>query len=195
MMVKMINLSDDELVALLNQGNHAAFTEIYNRYWQILYMHAYQMLRYEDEALDVVQDTFTSLWLHAENLHITTSLRAYLYTSTRNHTLNKISKGKTRQQHLDSFAHFIEEGRSLTEETVNYNELLKHYEAEVANLPPKMQQIFVKSRVEGLSHKAIAQELGIAENTVKTIINRALRTLRGRLTVDVTAVLYYFLFF
>ncbi len=48
--------SDNELTDLLKSGDRYAFTEIYNRYWGIMYAHVYKMLRDEEEAKDVIQE-------------------------------------------------------------------------------------------------------------------------------------------
>ncbi|MES2107969.1 MAG: hypothetical protein V4577_04445, partial [Bacteroidota bacterium] len=47
-------LSDNELLTLLREGDHAAFTAIYHRYKRLLYKHAYQRLRNEAEADDII---------------------------------------------------------------------------------------------------------------------------------------------
>ncbi|MNH46718.1 RNA polymerase sigma factor [compost metagenome] len=52
---------------------------------------------------------------------------------------------------------------------------------EIASLPPKMQEVFLMSRKDNLSHKEIADKLGITEPTVKKQVNNALKTLRVKL--------------
>ncbi|MNY44980.1 RNA polymerase sigma factor [compost metagenome] len=52
---------------------------------------------------------------------------------------------------------------------------------EIASLPPKMKEVFLMSRKDNLSHKEIADKLGIAEPTVKKQVNNALKTLRVKL--------------
>jgi RNA polymerase sigma-70 factor (ECF subfamily) len=52
---------------------------------------------------------------------------------------------------------------------------------EIDALAPKMREIFLLSRRSNLSHKEIAQKLGIAEPTVKKQVNNALKTLRVKL--------------
>ncbi|MBC8985368.1 hypothetical protein H9X96_06235 [Pedobacter sp. N36a] len=54
-------LSDKELIALLKEGNAAAYTMIYNRYFDELYVHAYQRLRDREEAQEVVHELFSGI--------------------------------------------------------------------------------------------------------------------------------------
>lgn len=186
-----LTLSDEQLIHLLKHEDRAAFTEIYNRYWQSLYRQAFWILGDEDDAIDVVHDIFTSLWNSAADLTLL-SLQAYLYRITRNHTLNLINKKKVRSSHLESLAAYMEAGHSFTEEEIAYRECDERIKEEIANLPLKMRDIFEKSRYLGLSHRAIAHELDVSEHTVKTTIYRALKRLRSRLA-DITIQLIFFL--
>lgn len=186
-----LTLSDEQLVQLLKHEDRAAFTEIYNRYWQSLYRQAFWILGDEEDAIDVVHDIFTSLWNDAADIAVL-SLRAYLYRVTRNHTLNLISKRKVRSHYLESLVAYIKTGHSSTEEEITYNECDERIKEEIAHLPLKMRDIFEKSRYLGLSHRAIAHELDVSEHTVKTTISRALKRLRSRLA-DITVQLIFFL--
>jgi RNA polymerase sigma-70 factor (family 1) len=174
--------TEKELFYQLCQGNQKAFTEIYQRYWQVLFIHAHRMLRDEDEAMDVVQDCFEKLWTQSATLKITTSLRGYLYQAVRNQTLNAIDKSKRRDYYIGLLSAYLDEARPLTDETVLFRELVQRLEEEVQHLPPRMRRIFELSRYEGLSHKEIAAEMNISENTVKTVLGRAIKVVRGKLT-------------
>src|ERR1035437_8656376 len=81
------SLSDLELSAFIKEGNHAAFAEIYERYFGVLFLHAFKRLKDEDEAKDSVQELFTTLWLKRESLVLKTSLSGYLYAAIRNRVL------------------------------------------------------------------------------------------------------------
>ncbi|MFT7720214.1 UNVERIFIED_CONTAM: hypothetical protein ODX35_18210, partial [Salmonella enterica subsp. enterica serovar Enteritidis] len=59
---------------LLKLGDEAAYAEIYDRYWAILYRYARKILLNEDESEDVVQDIFVMLWSKSRELDIRVSL-------------------------------------------------------------------------------------------------------------------------
>ena len=59
--------------------------------------------------------------------------------------------------------------------------VLRIIENEIANMPGKMREIFELSRKSHLSHREIAETLGISEKTVKNQVNNALKILRTRL--------------
>lgn len=175
------SLNDEELVVLLKEGNEAAYTLIFDRYYGLLFAHAIKMLQNEDEAKDVVQELFEVLWTKRQDLILKGSLSSYLYASIRNRILNCISHKKVECKYLESLGMFIGQENEHTDYYVRERELKRIIEAEIDALPLKMQQIFKLSRGEYLSHKEIASRLQISELTVKTQVKRALKILKPRL--------------
>jgi DNA-directed RNA polymerase specialized sigma24 family protein len=55
-------LNDNELIVLLKDNSHAAYAELYQRYYRLLFVHAYKRLKDEEQAKDIVQEFFVSLW-------------------------------------------------------------------------------------------------------------------------------------
>lgn len=182
-MDKRLIYTDYELTKFMREGRHSAFREIYERYWAVLYMHAYKMLRDEDAAMDIIQDIFMDLWEKRESLEIHTSLKSYLYQSVRYRMLDIWRKSSQHDKFLSSMTAFLTESQHITDEEVNLREFIRRMEAEVARLSPRMRQIFERSRLEGKSHKVIAQELAITDHTVKKTLNRVLHLLRSKLTM------------
>ncbi|HEY0177757.1 MAG TPA: RNA polymerase sigma-70 factor [Pedobacter sp.] len=181
--------TDEQLTLLLKTGNKAAFTEIYNRYWPLLFLHVRRMLSDDELAQDVVQELFTRIWNKAEGLEFTTSLSAYLYSSVRNRVFNVIKHEKIKESSLLDIAKFMEEGTLLADERLRYQELVNVIEAEITKMPEKMREIFELSRKDNLSHKEIAARLGISEHTVRKQVQRALKNLRHKLDLPASVVL------
>src|SRR5690606_28416459 len=152
--------TDEELLGFLRGGDREAFTEIYNRYWQVMITHACKMLKDEAEALDIVQDIFLTIWNRSSEWHIESSLKAYLYTATRNQALKVINRSYRKDAFATELAAAYEEGLSTTDEAVAFQEFADILEATIQTLPPRLKVVYQKSREQGLSHKAIAQELG-----------------------------------
>jgi RNA polymerase sigma-70 factor (ECF subfamily) len=70
--------------------------------------------------------------------------------------------------------------------------LAKQIEDEIANLPARMREVFELKRKHNLSYKEIATAMNISELTVKTQMNKAIGTLRGKLGNSVN--LFFLLF-
>jgi len=174
--------TDEELTDLLKCGDKAAFTEIYNRYNGTLYIFALKRLRSRDEAMDLVHELFLTLWNNRESLIITTSLPAYLFSSVRNRIINIITHLKISKRYIDSFQNYLDKASvDTTDHLVRNNILSAFIETEIANLSPRMLQIFELSRKTNLTRKEIADELSISQETVKSQMHAALKILKARL--------------
>lgn len=173
--------TDLELWELLQSSDEDSFTEIYRRYSGVLFLHAVRILDSDEEAKDIVQDLFTNLWIRRKDLRPTNSLSAYLFTAVRNRVLDYIARRETEKRSLASLAQFLEEGVNLTDQEIRQKELTKIIEREVSLLPPRMREIFERSRRDDQSHKEIAQELHISDKTVKKQVSNALIILRRKI--------------
>lgn len=183
--------SDAELSAFLSQRDHAAFTEIYKRYWQPMFIYALKRLRNEDEAADVIQDLFTQVWNRADQVQIETALKSYLFTSVRNQTLNILARDKRVEAYVEKLAIAFEEGLNSTDQEVSFREFSMLLEREVQNLPPRMKAVYIKNKEQGKSHKTISEELGITEDSSKTTLNRALTELKTKLKPFLSALMIF----
>lgn len=179
-MIDLRTASDKELVVLLKDRDHAAFTEIYNRYSVPVLYQISQMLRDRESARDLLQDLFIALWNRPEHLHVEANLRAYLYVAARNRVFDLIEKGKVRSDYLIAVARYATEVSLETLNELDERELSKIIQREIDALPPKMKEVFELSRKENLSHLEIAKKLGISDKTVKKQINKALHVLRDK---------------
>ncbi len=173
--------SDSELAYLLTQGDERAFTEIYNRFYGLLFIHASKRLNDEEEAKDVLHQLFESLWVKRERVASDGNLSAYLYTAVRNRVLDVFAHQQVENKYVVSLQDYIDQDHVLTDYMVREKQMARLIEQEIDALPPKMREIFILSRKENKSHKEIALELGLSELTVKTQVKKALRILRSRL--------------
>lgn len=174
--------SDIELVALVKGNDELAFREIYQRYFPILHIHAFKRLEDLEVIKDLLQDIFTSFWKNRNDLTITHSLSAYLYSAVRYKITNHFLQQKTENRYLDSLQDYINTQEPVqTDFLVRQNELSQLIEKEINALPPAMRRIFIMSRFENRPHKEIASTLQLSDQTVRTQIKNALRILRRRL--------------
>lgn len=177
-MIGYNELSDKDLFKLLTQGNESAFSEMYNRYKEALYLHANRSLSNHNEARDMVQEVFTTLWTKRESLHVPDSVASYLYGAIRNRILNFIAHQKVVNRYMDAIDSFLERSHSTTDHAVRHKELENLLLREIDRLPKKMKEVFVMSRKQGMSYKQIAEELNISDQTVKKQVQRAIKILR-----------------
>jgi|SRR5882757_1232943 len=186
------DLSDFELASLIRQDDHLAYRELYYRYTEVLYSHAYTRLQDREEARDVVQEVFSKFWIKRSSIDFQLNIAGYLYTAVRNRILNLYAQEKRRSQLMDSFCKFSEQASVEPDAWIRISQLQKIVEQEIEKMPPKMRAVFELSRKHQLSHKEIAQRLGISVKTVKNQVNGALKILRSRLgTINYILFLFF----
>lgn len=127
--------TDSELLSLLRQGVESGFTEIYNRYWKNLLVVAANKTGDLDEAEEIVQDLFVSLWNRRETLEITSSLNNYLAVSVK----YRVIKALAKKNHRQKFAEQNLQNNILlddsTQEWLEFEELQQQLQELVAALP------------------------------------------------------------
>lgn len=173
--------SDMELLQLLQEGDRSAYAEIFEQYKFILHHHAIKKLPDREEVKDIIQEVFATLWTKRETISIHTNLSGYLYTALKHSILDHFSRQKVRTKYIDSMKIFEEQGQVQPDYRIREKQLSAVIEAEINALPEKMRIVFELSRKTYLSHKEIAEQLGISEKTVSRQISNALSVLRSRL--------------
>lgn len=173
--------SDTELLQSFKEGDQAAYTEIYHRYKGLLYVHAYKKLGSREEARDIIQELFTVLWNKREDLDIQTNLSGYLYTAVRNRIIKQISRKQLESKYFNQIQLQPIRPDAITDHLVRENLLVQLIEKEINSLPSRMREVFLLSRKGKLSHRQIAEQLGLSESTVKKQVNNALKVLRVKL--------------
>lgn len=180
-MLPYTTYTDNELFSLLSKDDYSAYTEIYDRYAPLLYMHAYKRLRNREEAKDIIQELFITIWERRSEIELKSNLSAYLYTSIRNRVLKVISHKQVESSYIISLQNSIQKGYATTDHLVREKELIDIIEKEINALPSKMRLVFNLSRKSHLSHREIAEKLDLSESTVKKQVNNALKVLRVKL--------------
>lgn len=180
-MVNYATHTDQELLALLKQGEHAAFSQIFERYADLLISFALRNLYDKDQAKDVVQDVFTDLWTRRVVLNITKDFRSFLFSAVKNRIFDEYKHQKVISRYLDHFKEEYQVAEYNADHLLRTRDLDALIQREIAALPPKMRAVFEMSRKEGMSRKQIAEELDLPEATVRTNMNRALKQLKNKL--------------
>ncbi|ACU02945.1 MULTISPECIES: RNA polymerase sigma factor [Pedobacter] len=181
-MLEYHKLNDNELTDLVRKSDELAFAEIYQRYWTIMYMHALKMLKNEEDARDVIQELFTTLWSKCQSLTSSINLSGYLYTIVRNKVLDLIEQKKTRSIHLESLALYLEEHHNKTLEDLTEREMMQALDHEIGQLPGKMRVIFQMRVKEHKTYKEIAEALEISDKTVKKQVSNAIKLIKPKLS-------------
>lgn len=164
------------LLQNMRNGSVEAFEQIFKRYWHSLYILAKSKVRGHQEAEEIIQNIFSTLWEKRETLLIT-NLSMYLQKSVRNRVLNLIREKITQQKYWDYYKTFIPD-LSVTENSAAFNDLNEAVEEAVNLLPEKSREVFKLSRIEGRTNAEIANLLHLSEKAIEYHLTRSLRKLR-----------------
>jgi RNA polymerase sigma-70 factor (ECF subfamily) len=188
----LLKMTDEGLQKLIYEGNEAAFSIIFNRYWKKLYTYAFKI--YKDEAVceDMVQEIFISLWKNASNTVIL-NLEAYLFRAVKYKVVNQIRNLKFDQQHIEVLDTIPDPG--LTINDLEYIDLEKNINDEIDKLTPKCREVFLLSRIEHFTNAEIAAKLNLSIHTVEKHISNALKQLRLNATSYNYLLFYWAAFF
>ncbi|MEL0650748.1 RNA polymerase sigma-70 factor [Algibacter sp. TI.3.09] len=172
--------SDSEIIRKLKVDDKKALTILYNSYWKVLYISSYNLLKNKEVCEEIIQDVFIDLWNKRKDLEIKVSLQSYLYACVRYKVFAEFRTNKMMRVEL--FDDLNERLQYTTPETKMMHKELKNFvKLVVESLPEKCKKVYKLSRQEQLSHKEIAEQLGITVKTVENHITNALRVLRTSL--------------
>ena len=172
---------DPNHIRKLKAGNQAAFESIYDCFSQKVYSIAMRFGLSRDDANEVVQDVFIKLWNHRSTLKENLSIKAYLFTITKNTLINRQKKlayeiaykKYLEKQDLKSFLD--------TEDDIFYSDLEQLAETAIDKLPVQQKEIFLLSKKENIPSKEIADKLNLSLRTVENQIYRAAKKIRETL--------------
>lgn len=179
-MDKLTLIEERDLLKKMQVGDAHAFRKIYGIYQPALFLYAYKLTEDEDEAADLVQELFISIWEHRQRLDVKSSLKAYLYKSIRHRFLNAAARHRVRDTFISSFQKHLEQGHQFASDHIAEKELYEYLDKLVAAMPEKMGMVF-KLRNENMSDEEISAKLGISEKTVKNLMSRAIKALKTQL--------------
>ena len=187
--------SDTDLVTRAKAGELDAFEALTNRYERRVYSLALRMLRQEQDAEDVTQQTFLSA---LENLGgfrgdasfatwlLRIATHAALKVIRKRSGLDTVSLEETTEE-ADSYGtishpEYIADWRQSPEQLVQKNEIQRLLDDALAKLDEKHRLVFLLRDVEGLSVKETAEALGLSDANTKVRLLRARLQLRELLT-------------
>ena len=187
--------SDAEWVERAKAGDLNAFEALTTRYERQVFSHALRMLRNEQDAEDVTQQTFLSLIEHLGGFRAESSFATWLMRIATHAALKVIRKRKgldtvsleaatEPEEGSDTIPHpeFIADWRESPTHLVELNETRRLIEEALASLDDKHRLVFLLRDVEGWSVRETAETLGLSEANVKVRLLRARLQLRERLT-------------
>lgn len=154
-----------------------SFEELYHLHWEKVFAVCYQGTRDLELAEDLMHEIFQSLWERRRELRVEGPAANYLVRAAKLKLLAHHRDSANRRQIFDQVIPKKAGSEETTQRQVDYHLLSERLSELVTDLPHPCQDVFVMSRQEGMSNKAIAASLVLSEKTVEYHLTRALRFL------------------
>lgn len=177
--------NEELLLKDLKSGDTKAYKTMYMRFEKPLLFEANRLLGSMEEAKDVVQDFFIDFFEKQRYKSIHTNLKGYLFMSIRYNCMLILKRQKSLHKTIQEYCHSQEEPTVHLEEEQEpsiydiidnkVNEVLKY-------MPAQRSKAFQLYVLQGLKRKEVANVMGLSDNTVKTHLATAIKTLREKLS-------------
>lgn len=174
-----MNIKQEAFIERINSKQRDAFHELFREFFQALVMYAMKYVSIQEEAEDIVQDVFVSVWEKEEKFLSYQSFRVFLYRSVRNTCLNLV-KHKLVEKKYATYKETYSEILGDEEYDWVQEEIYRKLFRVIDELPPRCREVFLLS-LDGLKNEEIAAQLHITLLTVKTQKKKALRYIRERM--------------
>ena len=172
---------DQQLIHRITLGDEVAFRKLFDRYYPIMVNKANMILKDEHLAKDAVQNVFVGIWNNRSNFQISTSLPGYLSRAAINKSLNLLESRKKHGGRSDYLEDNVSEEKVSAHGEMEAADMKKRIHLAINELPEKCRLIFVMNRIEGLSHKEIAEQMDISTKTIENQMTKALKFLRTQI--------------
>jgi RNA polymerase sigma-70 factor (ECF subfamily) len=181
---KLKDLTDEELMLRVQEGQTACFDLLVERYKDRLFNYLLRLVGNRDEAEEVAQEAFVKAYIHAEKYKTIARFSTWLYTIATNLVRNRMrSRGRAPQifslwgkrgsdGEEEKPIDIVDKDRS-PEDKINDTELSEIINRAIQQIPEKYRTSFVLREINQLSYEEIAAVTGLKLGTVRSRINRA----------------------
>ena len=166
----MSAIDETMLVENIALGDHAAYKEIFLKYFPKVKYFIAHFVKSEIIAEDLSQDIFVRLWENRFKLASIQSFNSYIYRMAKNATLNYIEHKGVEKKYMEQQYEEGELGQSIEDE-LYARELELLVQLTVNHMPSQRKKIYQMSRDEGLKNEEIAEQLNISKKTVENHLN------------------------
>ncbi len=182
-----MNTTEQVAVLLAKEGNESAFRELYENHYEMIYRLAYRYSRSQQDAEDIMQDTFIKAFkgIGKFDFSISTNFSAWIYQIGYRCSMDYLRKRKKRRvdktESLSDYHSEPESQDSSPEATAIVHQTMSQVKSALHILSPKQRIIFDLRHLQHEALKDISERLRCSQSTVKKQLQRAVLKLRNQL--------------
>ena len=170
------------------EGDQAAFTYFYDKYFRRIQAFSVQFVYDKDEAENLAQEALLYLWQNKESVDSINGIQSFLYTYAKSKCLNMIRHNKVKDKFKSDVLNQkereldIEILNSIQFDTLELTELERIIHESINELPTKTREVFIKKRFENKKNAEIAEEIQVTLKAVEAHMTKALKILKTKLS-------------
>ena len=172
-----------ELISLSRQNDAHAFRQLVEAHQSMVYTLAFRLLCNDEDAKDVVQETFIKVWKHFDSFNTELKFSTWLYSITAHQCYDILKKAKhnsiLRIDDQERIREFI--SNDDMEKTIINTELSRIIIALTGGLTPKQKLVFTLTDLEGLEVEEIKSITSLSAGKIKSNLYLARQYIRKRL--------------
>lgn len=179
--------TDEDLIERFQQGELAAYEEIVKRYKDQLLNFVFRFLNNQEEAEDVVQETFLRVYRNRFAYTRVAKFSTWIYTIAGNLARTELRRRKRRRFFSLSDMGLEDRDYEISDEVFNPETHVDSalgeeiIQREISKLSPKFREVIILRDVQELSYEEISKIIRVPIGTVKSRVNRARLRLQNRL--------------
>lgn len=179
--------SDEDLIERFQKGDVYAFDLIVKRYKEQLLNFVYRFVGSQEEAEDIVQETFLRVYRKRHAYKRIAKFSTWIYTIAGNLSRTELRRRKRRRMFSVTDMGFEDRDYEIADDGHNpetqvdsvIQEEIIHWE--INNLSPKFREVIILRDVQELSYEEISKIIKVPIGTVKSRVNRGRLKLQGKL--------------
>ena len=184
-----LKMNEKDVNELLNaiaiNGDRSSFKKLYQFYYRKLFCLAKSFVKTAEDAEEIVNDTFLSLWAKRVDLPLIQNFTVYVCTAIRNKSLNHISKLKiNRHLSLEEIDAEICGNYANGEDKLLADDLQLVLERTLIKLPPQCRLVFKLVKEDGFKYKEVAELLDVSVKAIEYHMGYAFKRIWESLPAD-----------
>lgn len=172
---------NDTLIIQCREGDSNAFRKLMEQYQTYVFSVAFRFLCNEEDARDIVQETFLRIWKHISKYNFQQKFTTWLYTITSRLCFDKI-RHKKRQRNLKRIhkAEQMEIGPDV-EKALQNREIADRITDFAEKLTPKQRMVFILRDLQDLTIQEVSGILDMPVHSVKSNLYYARKNIREKI--------------
>lgn len=171
-------VNEPELLTLLREGDHHAFSIFYRHYSKPLYYNILSLVKDPAASEELVQEIFSKIWHKHAEIQIHSTFGGYLFQSGRNIVHDFFRRLDREQVLYAKIRNIVTEEYSHVEESLLAKENLDLLQQAINQLSPQRRRAFELCKMDGLSYKQASEVMGISLSTLKDHMAQARESIR-----------------